>query len=236
MMLYDTALDVPKYAIAIADIVDDDDLGADRTEHLMAQHHGGLVNPATHIDDGWNIVNTTQECATCFVAVPSIIPDALSHFEAALAEMSRTEMYATKTFGEVMIAETADLPSEWMLASHSRASPTYRLIARLKKLFETPEGERWPSTTWPVQDAFEDAKAFISKLPLTHIPDPVIRFADDGEINFLWVSEDVHIDLGFYGTGTYSYFGQNNEGQEIQEENVVASGGLAKEIKNILTA
>ncbi len=97
---------------------------------------------------------------------------------------------------------------------------------------------RWPGATWPTEQAFEDARVFLTKLPLADIPEPVIRFAGDGEINFLWTNENAHVDLGFYGTGAsdYSYFGHNRRGKEIQSESFLASDGLAQEIKNLLLA
>ena len=74
--------------------------------------------------------------------------------------------------------------------------------------------ERWPAAEWPSGRAFEDARTFIHALPVSSIPLPHLSFADDGEINFLWNQDGIHIDLGFYGTGTYSYFarGKADEG------------------------
>jgi hypothetical protein len=46
------------------------------------------------------------------------------------------------------------------------------------------------------------------------IGSPSIGLADDGEVNFLWDYGGVHIDLGFYGTGTFSYYARDLEGNE----------------------
>ena len=146
------------------------------------------------------------------------------------------ETVAAKASAEVVVAETTDTRSGPTVAPQSKVSPTYRLIRSLKVLFETPEDERWPGATWPARKAFEDAREFISRLPLADIPEPEIRFADDGEINFLWMTENTHIDLGFFGTGSYSYFGRNSDGREIQDENVPATDGPVKEIVTMLTA
>ena len=235
-MLYDTAVSVSKHAIAIPEVVGDDEFDTRQTEFRTARVLDGLASAARNVDEVWDIVDTASDWGTCLIAVYPIEPNASWDAETALGDVPQLEIYATRAFGEVAVGGTADTPSEWMVASQSGVSPTYRMVGRLRALFETPEDERWPSTTWPIHKAFEDARALISKLPLADIPEPEIRFADDGEINFLWMKENIHIDLGFYGTGTYSYFGHNGEGQEIQDENVLASDGLARKIKTMLTA
>ena len=235
MIMYDTTADFPTYPIINPEIVVEDNFDEGQTERGTLQKRGRLALLSAFQGEDWEITDTALDYATIFVTVPSTAANALRDATAAWDEFSQPERYETKVIGEIAVGETADWPSKWMMASQSRMSPTFQLIAQLTDLFETPEGARWPSAMWPVEKAFEDARAFIAKLPLAHIPEPEIRFADDGEINFLWVGEKLHIDLGFYGTGTYSYFGHNGEGQEIQDENVLASEGLAQAIKNMLT-
>ncbi len=236
MIMYDTTVDFPTYPIMNPAIVAEDSFDAGQTERGTLQESSGLARLTAFRGEDCEISDTALDCATIFVTVPSIAANALRDAIAAWDEFPQPEVYETEAIGEIVVGETADQPSDWMIASHSGISPTFRLISRLTDLFKTPQDVRWPSTKWPVEHAFEDARSFIAKLPLAHIPEPEIRFADDGEINFLWIGEDVHIDLGFYGTGTYSYFGHNGEGQEIQDENVLASEGLAQTIKNMLTA
>ncbi|MCY4237703.1 MAG: hypothetical protein OXC93_05045 [Rhodospirillaceae bacterium] len=206
MIAHDTIASYPTPAIFHPKITIGGDFNANQTEREMLQEPGSLGRFNAFRGEYLDVANTAMHCATLFVVDSSILEN------------------------------TYDQPSRWTLASQSRMSPTFRLIARLVDLFETPENIRWPSMTWPVKSAFEDARVFITKLPLAHIPEPEIQFADDGEINFLWIGRNVHIDLGFYGTGAYSYFGCNGDGQEIQDENVLVSEGLAQSIKNFLTA
>ena len=122
--------------------------------------------------------------------------------------------------------------------SHSFQSPTVALLNRLKDLFEQQQETRWPGTNWPTQRAYKDAYKFITLLPLMDIPEPEIRFADDGEINFLWDSHDhqVHVDLGFYGTGGYSFYGRGSQGEEILSEDILATDGLTDSILQYLTS
>ena len=104
------------------------------------------------------------------------------------------------------------------------------LLAQLKEFENTPEEERWPGATWPTAQAFRDAEAFVRKLPLDSIPKPYIGLADDGEVNFLWKKDGVHVDLGFYGTGSYSYFARGESGNKIYEEDALVSDDFPCEI------
>jgi hypothetical protein len=108
------------------------------------------------------------------------------------------------------------------------------LLQRLDTLGGRPESERWPSAQWPSSRAFADARAFIYALPGHSITLPHLSFADDGEINFLWNQDGIHIDLGFYGTGAYSYFARGENDQGFYEDDVPASDGLTDAILGLL--
>ena len=88
------------------------------------------------------------------------------------------------------------------------------LVRRLEQLRSVSGGERCPSSASPDDAAFHDARVFLDKLPFPLAALPHISLADDGEVNFAWDGEGVHIDLGFYGTGTYSYYARGSDGQE----------------------
>ena len=104
------------------------------------------------------------------------------------------------------------------------------LLAQLKEFEKTPKEERWPDATWPSVQAFRDAEIFIRKLPLDSIPMPNIGLADDGEVNFLWDHDGVHVDLGFYGRGSYSYFTCGKTGNKIYAEDALVSDDFPGEI------
>ena len=104
------------------------------------------------------------------------------------------------------------------------------LLAQLEEFEKTPEEDRWPEAVWPTPQAFRDAKNFIRKLPLDSIPMPNIGLADDGEVNFLWDHDGGHVDLGFYGTGSYSYFACGKTGNKIYAEDALVSDDFPGEI------
>ena len=108
------------------------------------------------------------------------------------------------------------------------------LIARLDALQRIPETDRWPAADWPPPSAFADAIAFIESLPAESIPFPNVGLADDGEVNFLWSHDNIHVDLGFYGDGCFSYFGRRPDGQSVHGDDVPARTGLTDVLKELL--
>ena len=124
--------------------------------------------------------------------------------------------------------------------SSGNSSPAFQLIQQLDHLSKISHVDVEQSviliSRCPTKAAFADARTFILKLPLAVISLPEIRLADDGEINFLWQHEDCHVDLGFYGTGAYSYFGRNRQGEEIMGDGVLATSGPEDPIIKLLSA
>ena len=109
------------------------------------------------------------------------------------------------------------------------------MMVRLEALRQTSADERWPGAVWPSDRAFDAARAFIDSLPdeLSSVPD--IGVADDGEINFLWKSEGVHVDLGFHDEGSCSYFARDRKGNEFLADDYPSDRGLPPEISALLT-
>jgi hypothetical protein len=77
-----------------------------------------------------------------------------------------------------------------------------------------------------------DAESFILKLPLNRTGMPAINVASDGEVNFSWSGVNTHIDLGFFGNGTYSYYGRGG-GAEVVGEDVAAKSDVPKDLLKI---
>lgn len=104
-----------------------------------------------------------------------------------------------------------------------------QLFDHLEKLRQEARADKIDDEIiWPNDLAYREARIFICRLPLTEIPEPRIGIAEDGEVNFLWKRQEdgLHIDLGFYGTGTYSYYATNNNGKELMEDDVEISSDL----------
>ena len=151
-------------------------------------------------------------------------------------EPTDTNSYSTKLFCLQADVDTAGKLSVKKIVSLADHVLKTELLAHLRKLQLTPEEERWPNADWPSDSAFRDAEDFIRKLPLASLPLPRIVLADDGEINFLWGDSGVQVDLGFYGTNTYSYFARARDGQKYYGEAIPASSGLPPEVAALFAA
>lgn len=128
-------------------------------------------------------------------------------------------------------ADTLFLKADWPQRSSLQND---RLIMLLKAEQQTDEANRWPGAKWPSKEAFRDAFEFIDLLPLSEVTAPDITLADDGEINFFWKARDIHVDLGLYGTGTFSYFAKKDDGRKVYGEKIPVNEGLPDDLKALL--
>ena len=94
------------------------------------------------------------------------------------------------------------------------------LTVKLVELQIRLETGHYPDSTWPTEQTFKDAHVFLLNLNPIEIIPPSIGIADDGEINFYWKFDEILIDLGFYGNGTYSYFAQDSEGMNYHGDDL----------------
>lgn len=114
--------------------------------------------------------------------------------------------------------------------------PTVQLLNRLDDLYSTPPEHRWPLAVWPNDKAYKEARKCIKCIPLDRIPTPEIYFADDGEINFLWKTQDIEIDLGFFDTGNFSYFARSAHGEKIYEDDAKFMNRFPDEILALIAS
>ena len=132
------------------------------------------------------------------------------------------------------LAQYRYLSAAGMEGKANRSPWGWQMLWRLVNLRSTPECERLPTAEWPSEAAFVDALSFTEKLP-THLKEmPHISLADDGEVNFTWTRNKLHIDLGFYGTGVFSYYARDENGRELFGDDIPAKGRLPQELTALL--
>ena len=148
-------------------------------------------------------------------------------FNEAVAHLQDPERIKNLLLGLINRNSLPDDTSLYEQRTNEQQTP---LLEELENLKNTPEHERWPDATWPTDEAFHEAAFFIRQLSPESIPLPDMGLADDGEINFLWDYDGVHIDLGFYGTGVYSYFAQGKSGEKIYKDDLPVFGNFPSEI------
>ena len=113
---------------------------------------------------------------------------------------------------------------------------TLPLQRRLSDLYSLPEDQRLPDSDWPTDQAFKDALKFVTLLPIFMSKLPYISLANDGEVNFGWKSDAMHIDLGFYGDRTYSCFARGNDGSEWLGDDIPVALPLPDELFALLSS
>lgn len=113
------------------------------------------------------------------------------------------------------------------------SSPTTELLDRLAELKKRYATSWLPHSKQPRDDAFQNAKEFVSTLPLNRIVKPTIHVASDGEVNFQWAGPDFHIDLGFYGNGRFSFYGEKTGRKPLVGDEVPVGNGIPKELEDI---
>lgn len=110
------------------------------------------------------------------------------------------------------------------------------LLTRLKIWRNIAEEDRPPDIDWPTEAAFEEADQFIRKLPLSSLPLLDMDIAEDGEINFLWDTDKIEIDLGFYGSRPCSYFARDKQtGRKMRDSGFDPEKGLPDELEALFT-
>ena len=145
--------------------------------------------------------------------------------EAVSSSIESIEKSLQKIFSAANIASVNRQPT-----------PAERLQERLKGLLEEAVGEHPdPDSRYPTPRAFTDAREFASCLDLNSYGLPMVNMAGDGEINFFWhrESDGLRVDLGVYGTGTYSYYGRRGD-QEVFADDLPVEKGLADDLAALL--
>jgi hypothetical protein len=108
------------------------------------------------------------------------------------------------------------------------------LLERLAELRSTPYEQRWHNADWPNEEAFLNAGRFTEQLPLPLKMVPHISLADDGEVNFSWSHDGMRIDLGFYGTGTFSFYARDKTGKEWLGDDISVTLPIPVELRVLL--
>ena len=139
-------------------------------------------------------------------------------------------------FGEqTEIPKTHEIP-HWT-ESYLKEFWRRQLFERLDTFQNKAHGyEELDDIKLPTDKAFKEAKDFIRLLPLATILAPKIYFPEDGEILFVWKRQEdkLHVDLGLYGDGKYSYLATNNNEEGLTEDEVDVKEGLSSKLLSML--
>jgi hypothetical protein len=85
------------------------------------------------------------------------------------------------------------------------------IIDELLKTLDSIEANRCLGLITVDIQAFGEARMFLNLLLEKGFLDrnkPRLSLMDDNEVNFWWNLPEVRLDIGFYGTGIYSYYAE----------------------------
>lgn len=103
-------------------------------------------------------------------------------------------------------------------------------MARVHELGAYKDSWNGQGTNGPTTQAVRDAGLFLTNWNFDILRIPHITLTDDGEINFLWKIGTDHFDLGFFGDGTYSFFGKMPGGWCASGDHILAHAPLPPEL------
>ncbi|MGH8557820.1 MAG: hypothetical protein ACRESZ_10245 [Methylococcales bacterium] len=108
-------------------------------------------------------------------------------------------------------------------------------VARIRALATYSQGWDGADGRPPTEATVDDAETFAWLLLRDErIATPIVSLSADGEIAFLWALPTFRLDLGFYGDGTYSYYGRSSNGKEFISDEESIEAPLPEEILQLI--
>lgn len=178
------------------------------------------------------------------------VPSAGTHVDAATPFLSNTAtirksaVLGAIALSSIFLFEPAQSPSDTAVRINikpyapfadfaPREDVQLKALTTIRELGAYEDGWNGPNTQGPNQTAVDNAETFLLTLDLMKTKPPFITLTDDGEIDFIWKSPTVTLDLGFFGDGTYSYFSRAN-GRTYRGDDILASEPLPPEVLELL--
>lgn len=120
--------------------------------------------------------------------------------------------------------------------NHESDRADIQVIARIRDLGTYANDWNGPGTLAPTHATIEDAESFTCYLfSLGPIMTPHICASGDGAIDFYWKQNGFTLDLGFAGDGSYSYYANLPNGQEMIEDEAALNEHLPQSIVDLIT-
>ncbi len=85
----------------------------------------------------------------------------------------------------------------------------------------------------PSTETINDTLSFIEKLPYGII-EPRPGVSGDGEVSLFWENDDIYIDIGFLGDGTYVLYARDSQGIEYFKDSIDLNSPLPTALLNLI--
>jgi len=109
------------------------------------------------------------------------------------------------------------------------------VLGALREAADLELGWDFRGGTAPTKEATLEAVAFVQALPF-EVPNPYVEPSPDGEVNLVWREGPRYLEVGFYGDGTFSYYGRELEGSPptVSRDAPVTPNHLPVELREFL--
>lgn len=152
----------------------------------------------------------------------------------------------TTTEAEAAKPKTFDVS----LASTSAASPSPignrsagklidqehdRIITKIREIGMLDDGWHREDSVGATSTAVDEAERFARSIDWRHHAVPAVSLTEDGEINLLWQTEALYLDLGFVGDGTYTFYGKSSDGQTFLGDDLPIGDPLPGDLRALMS-
>lgn len=103
--------------------------------------------------------------------------------------------------------ERLNIAPVWHPRPHG-LSATDEMVGRVRKLSLFEAGHFSESSEPASPIALNDAESFVHSFNWSELRLPSVSLAEDGEICFAWMSDELYLDLGFFGDGKFSFYAE----------------------------
>lgn len=113
--------------------------------------------------------------------------------------------------------------------------PGDELIAEVREIGLIENGWYREDSIGATSAAVNDAETFLRTINWRNLERPTISLSEDGEINFLWQSDALYLDLGFVGEGTYTFYGKAQDGEIFLGDDKALSEPLPDRLLSLMS-
>lgn len=140
-------------------------------------------------------------------------------------EASNWLIIPNSSLGFFTIVSQNESPIKWIRSIETDTNiaehPKTNLFSKVDSFSELLDGWGSHHSLAPTEKAITEAKSFIGLLsPVEKYPH--VSVAEDGEINFSWISDTTYIDVGVYGDGEIEFY-VKSESAGVDETGSVSS-------------
>ncbi len=174
----------------------------------------------------------------CVIAPQRKLGRALATSVVLIVTNTTTEAEAAKpkTFDISTASTSASAPAPINTNSVTRIIDySDQVITQIREIGMLNNGWHREGSLGASQKALDEAERFARSIDWQHHEPPIVSLTEDGEINLIWQTDALYLDLGFDGDGTYSYYGKATDGKIFLGDNFPTGDPLPAELLALMS-